>query len=107
MRVTVWQHVDLRAEFDCCQAAVKGLQASCGCCMDANSSSMPPPPPPSSGRATKRAIRLTISPGARRPADELRMVINLARHDLLGDVEVADVGEGEKPPHCRMAARMD
>ena len=37
-------------------------------------------------------------------ADELRMVIDHARHDLFGDVEAADVGEGKTPPlpHRRM-----
>ena len=37
-------------------------------------------------------------------ADELRMVVNHARQDLLRDVEAANVGEGEAPPlpHGRM-----
>ena len=59
------QHVDLRVELDCCQAAVEGLQAGSGKLRVLHESQRvlisSTPPPPSAGRTTKCAIRLTIS----------------------------------------------
>ena len=78
-------------------AIIRRQTGNCGWCMKASGSSTQAPL--WGGRATNLAMRPTNSCSC-----VARVVAHHTRHDLLGDVEAADMGEGTQPPlpHHRM-----